>query len=190
MSTFTTRDGTEIYFKDWGSGKPVLFSHGWPLDADMWEYQMQYLSSRGYRTIAFDRRGFGRSSQPWTGYDYDTFADDIADLIEHLDLHDVTLVGFSMGGGDVKLLSASALWFGFDFSLALYMLAVAVTGGVLTVAILLLRSRSQEIMASGLPIPDSLLVARKVPYGIAIAIAGLLTYPEAPIVQAAMRSLY
>lgn len=108
----------------------------------------------------------------------------------------VFAVGFAlfalntMGGGDVKLLSASALWFGFDFSLALYMLAVAVTGGFLTVVILLLRSRSQEIMASGLPIPDSLLVARKVPYGIAIAIAGLLTYPEAPIVQAAMRSLY
>lgn len=102
MSTFTTRDGTEIYFKDWGSGKPVLFSHGWPLDADMWEYQMEYLSSRGYRTIAFDRRGFGRSEQPWTGYDYDTFADDIAQLIEHLDLRDVTLVGFSMGGGDVS----------------------------------------------------------------------------------------
>ncbi len=102
MSTFQTKDGTEIYFKDWGSGKPVLFSHGWPLDADMWEYQMEYLSSRGYRTIAFDRRGFGRSSQPWTGYDYDTFADDIAQLIEHLDLKDVTLVGFSMGGGDVS----------------------------------------------------------------------------------------
>lgn len=102
MSTFTTRDGTEIYYKDWGSGKPVLFSHGWPLDADMWEYQMEYLSSRGYRTIAFDRRGFGRSSQPWEGYDYDTFADDIAGLIEHLDLHEVTLVGFSMGGGDVS----------------------------------------------------------------------------------------
>jgi len=101
MSSFLSKDGTEIYFKDWGSGKPVLFSHGWPLDADMWEYQMEYLSSRGYRTIAFDRRGFGRSSQPWTGYDYDTFADDIAGLIEHLDLKDVTLVGFSMGGGDV-----------------------------------------------------------------------------------------
>ncbi|SDK44177.1 alpha/beta fold hydrolase [Pseudomonas indica] len=101
MTTFTTRDGTEIYFKDWGTGKPVLFSHGWPLDADMWEYQMEYLSSRGYRTIAFDRRGFGRSSQPWSGYDYDTFADDIAQLIEHLDLYEVTLVGFSMGGGDV-----------------------------------------------------------------------------------------
>ncbi|MFW9078748.1 alpha/beta fold hydrolase [Pseudomonas sp. P2757] len=102
MSTFQTQDGTEIYFKDWGSGKPVLFSHGWPLDADMWEYQMEYLSSRGFRTIAFDRRGFGRSEQPWTGYDYDTFADDIAQLIEHLDLRDVTLVGFSMGGGDVS----------------------------------------------------------------------------------------
>lgn len=102
MSTFVTKDGTEIYFKDWGTGKPVLFSHGWPLDADMWEYQMEYLSSRGYRTIAFDRRGFGRSSQPWTGYDYNTFADDIAELIEHLDLRDVTLVGFSMGGGDVS----------------------------------------------------------------------------------------
>ncbi|RMV98963.1 Arylesterase [Pseudomonas caricapapayae] len=101
MSTFNTKDGTEIYYKDWGTGKPVLFSHGWPLDADMWEYQMEYLSSRGYRTIAFDRRGFGRSSQPWTGYDYDTFADDIAELIGHLDLRDVTLVGFSMGGGDV-----------------------------------------------------------------------------------------
>ena len=102
MSTFTTQDGTEIYYKDWGNGKPVLFSHGWPLDADMWEYQMEYLSSRGYRTIAFDRRGFGRSGQPWNGYDYDTFADDIAQLIEHLDLRDVTLVGFSMGGGDVS----------------------------------------------------------------------------------------
>ncbi|GLK89353.1 alpha/beta fold hydrolase [Pseudomonas turukhanskensis] len=102
MSTFKTKDGTEIYFKDWGSGKPVLFSHGWPLDADMWEYQMEYLSSRGYRTIAFDRRGFGRSSQPWSGYDYDTFADDIAQLIDHLDLKEVTLVGFSMGGGDVS----------------------------------------------------------------------------------------
>lgn len=101
MSTFLAKDGTQIYFKDWGSGKPVLFSHGWPLDADMWEYQMEYLSSRGFRTIAFDRRGFGRSDQPWTGNDYNTFADDIAQLIEHLDLKDVTLVGFSMGGGDV-----------------------------------------------------------------------------------------
>lgn len=75
----------------------MLFSHGWPLDADMWDSQMEFLASRGYRAIAFDRRGFGRSSQPWNGYDYDTFADDIAQLIEHLDLRDVTLVGFSMG---------------------------------------------------------------------------------------------
>lgn len=102
MSTFTTRDGVEIYFKDWGSGKPVLFSHGWPLDADMWDYQLHHLASHGYRAIAFDRRGFGRSDQPWNGYDYDTFADDIKELIEHLDLRDVTLVGFSMGGGDVS----------------------------------------------------------------------------------------
>ena len=101
MSTLVTRDGTAIYYKDWGSGKPVLFSHGWPLDADMWDVQMEFLASRGYRAIAFDRRGFGRSSQPWSGYDYDTFADDIAQLIEHLDLDQVTLVGFSMGGGDV-----------------------------------------------------------------------------------------
>ncbi|MBJ9974620.1 alpha/beta hydrolase [Pseudomonas sp. S75] len=101
MSTLVTRDGTAIYYKDWGTGKPVLFSHGWPLDADMWDGQMEFLASRGYRAIAFDRRGFGRSSQPWEGYDYDTLADDLAQLIEHLDLHDVTLVGFSMGGGDV-----------------------------------------------------------------------------------------
>lgn len=101
MATFTTRDGTEIYYKDWGSGKPILFSHGWPLDADMWEYQMLHLASHGYRCVAFDRRGFGRSSQPWSGYDYDTFAEDIHELIEHLDLREVTLVGFSMGGGDV-----------------------------------------------------------------------------------------
>jgi pimeloyl-ACP methyl ester carboxylesterase len=102
MSYLSLKDGTDLYFKDWGEGRPVLFSHGWPLNADSWEYQMNYLSSRGYRTIAFDRRGFGRSSQPWNGYDYDTFADDIAQLIEHLDLQDVTLVGFSMGGGDVS----------------------------------------------------------------------------------------
>lgn len=98
MSTFNTADGTQIYFKDWGTGKPVLFSHGWPLDADMWDSQMNFLAERGYRVIAFDRRGFGRSDQPWEGYDYDTFASDINDLITHLDLHDVTLVGFSMGG--------------------------------------------------------------------------------------------
>ncbi|KAA5948233.1 alpha/beta hydrolase [Pantoea sp. Bo_2] len=101
MSTFKTTDGTQIYFKDWGTGKPVLFSHGWPLDADMWDSQMNFLAGNGYRVIAFDRRGFGRSDQPWTGNDYDTFASDINDLITHLDLQNVTLVGFSMGGGDV-----------------------------------------------------------------------------------------
>lgn len=102
MSIFKTQDGTSLYYKDWGSGKPILFSHGWPLDADMWDSQLNFLAERGYRAIAFDRRGFGRSEQPWTGYDYDTFAADINGLIEHLDLHDITLVGFSMGGGDVS----------------------------------------------------------------------------------------
>ncbi|EOC1289739.1 alpha/beta hydrolase [Cronobacter muytjensii] len=101
MSTIKTQDGTQIYYKDWGTGKPVLFSHGWPLDADMWDSQMNFLAERGYRAIAFDRRGFGRSDLPWNGYDYDTFASDINDLMEALDLQDVTLVGFSMGGGDV-----------------------------------------------------------------------------------------
>ncbi|MDY0925502.1 alpha/beta hydrolase [Enterobacter sp. CFBP8995] len=101
MSTFKTQDGTQIYFKDWGTGKPVLFSHGWPLDGDMWDSQLNFLAEKGYRVIAFDRRGFGRSDQPWEGYNYDTFASDINDLITHLDLQNVTLVGFSMGGGDV-----------------------------------------------------------------------------------------
>ncbi|WP_323990938.1 alpha/beta hydrolase [Nguyenibacter sp. L1] len=101
MTILTARDGTEIYYKDWGTGQPVLFSHGWPLSADMWDHQMLHLAQNGYRAIAFDRRGFGRSSQPWTGYDYDTFADDIAQLIDHLDLRDIVLVGFSMGGGDI-----------------------------------------------------------------------------------------
>lgn len=101
MTTLTLRDGTELYYKDWGSGQPIVFSHGWPLSADMWDAQMLFFAERGYRVIAFDRRGFGRSSQPWTGYDYDTFADDIAELIETLDLKNVILAGFSMGGGDV-----------------------------------------------------------------------------------------
>lgn len=94
-----------------------------------------------------------------------------------------------MGGGDAKLLTSCAVWFGFNDSLTTFLIAVAFVGGILTLGILLLRSRSQEITAIGLPIPDSLLVAKKVPYGIAIAIAGLLTYPEAPIVQAAMRAV-
>ncbi|MGN8153037.1 A24 family peptidase [Agrobacterium sp. 22094] len=94
-----------------------------------------------------------------------------------------------MGGGDAKLLTASALWFGLNSSLTLFLISVTLVGGVLTLAILFLRSRSEDIVATGIPIPDSLLVAQKVPYGIAIAIAGLLTYPEAPIVQAAMRAV-
>ncbi|NIF22113.1 alpha/beta fold hydrolase [Candidatus Pantoea multigeneris] len=102
MSTIKTQDGTQIYYKDWGKGQPVLFSHGWPLDADMWDSQLNFLAENGYRVIAFDRRGFGRSEQPWEGYNYDTFASDINDLITALDLNDVTLVGFSMGGGDVS----------------------------------------------------------------------------------------
>jgi pimeloyl-ACP methyl ester carboxylesterase len=101
MPTIQTKDGTEIYYKDWGTGQPILFSHGWPLSADMWDAQMLFFASRGYRAIAFDRRGFGRSSQPWTGFDYDTFADDIGELITQLDLQNVVLAGFSMGGGDI-----------------------------------------------------------------------------------------
>lgn len=100
-STITTRDGTTLYYKDWGSGPVIVFSHGYPLSSDAWEYQMLFLAQRGYRVIAHDRRGFGRSSQPGHGYDFDTFADDLATLIEALGLQDITLVGHSMGGGEV-----------------------------------------------------------------------------------------
>jgi len=99
--SITVSDGTEIYFKDWGSGQPVVFSHGWPLSADAWEDQMVFLGSHGYRCIAHDRRGHGRSSQPWTGNDMDTYADDLAALVEELDLHDAIHVGHSTGGGEV-----------------------------------------------------------------------------------------
>lgn len=101
MSTITTKDGTEIFYKDWGSGKPILFSHGWPLNADAWESQMLFLASNGYRCIAHDRRGHGRSGQPWNGNDMDTYADDLAALIEKLGLLEITLVGHSTGGGEV-----------------------------------------------------------------------------------------
>jgi non-heme chloroperoxidase len=101
VSTLTTNDGTEIYFKDWGSGQPIVFSHGWPLSADAWEDQMFFLASRGYRCIAHDRRGHGRSSQPWQGNDLDAYADDLAALVEKLDLRDAIHVGHSTGGGEV-----------------------------------------------------------------------------------------
>ena len=101
MNTFITRDGAELYYKDWGDGAPVLFSHGWPLNADMWEYQMGFLAAQGYRCIALDRRGFGRSSQPWDGYDFDSFADDLAAFMQSLDLIDTVAVGFSMGACEI-----------------------------------------------------------------------------------------
>lgn len=101
MPFIQARDGTNLFYTDWGSGPPVVMLHGWPLSSDMWEYQRPFLSNHGLRTIAYDRRGFGRSDQPWSGYDYDTFADDLAAVLEKLDLTGVTLVGFSMGGGEV-----------------------------------------------------------------------------------------
>ncbi len=100
-NTLTTKDGTVLYYKDWGAGPAVVFSHGYPLSSDAWDYQMMFLAQNGYRVIAHDRRGFGRSSQPRQGYNYDDFADDLAALINALDLRDATLVGHSMGGGEV-----------------------------------------------------------------------------------------
>lgn len=101
MKTLTTTDGTEIFYKDWGSGQAIVFSHGWPLSADAWDAQMLYFGEQGYRVIAHDRRGHGRSSQPWDGNDMDHYADDLAQLIEHLDLRDAILIGHSTGGGEV-----------------------------------------------------------------------------------------
>src|SRR5262249_45686156 len=101
MATITTKDGTQIYYKDWGTGQPIVFSHGWPLSADAWEDQMIFLAARGYRCIAHDRRGHGRSDQPWDGNDLDTYADDLADLVAALDLRNAIHVGHSTGGGEV-----------------------------------------------------------------------------------------
>ncbi|MHB1354466.1 MAG: alpha/beta fold hydrolase [Anaerolineae bacterium] len=100
MGLMTTKDGTTIYYKDWGTGQPVVFCHGWPLCADSWEAQMMFLASKGYRCIAHDRRGHGRSSQPWDGNDMDTYADNLSELINLLNLKDAVLVGFSAGGGE------------------------------------------------------------------------------------------
>jgi non-heme chloroperoxidase len=101
MNTFTTKDGTSIYYKDWGSGPVVTFSHGWPLSADAWDAQMLFLGQRGYRVIAHDRRGHGRSGQTWQGNTMDQYADDLAELMNHLDIKDATVVGHSTGGGEV-----------------------------------------------------------------------------------------
>lgn len=103
MPSFTTKDGTEIYYKDWGNkdGQPITFSHGWPLSSDDWDLQMFFLARHGYRVIAHDRRGHGRSSQPWDGNDMDTYTDDLAELFEHLDLSNAMMVGHSTGGGEV-----------------------------------------------------------------------------------------
>ena len=101
MPYIVTEDGTELFYRDLGTGTPVVLIHGWPLSGDMWEQQMTYLGEHGLRVIVPDRRGFGRSDQPWSGYDYDTLASDLNDLLNELDVHGATLVGFSMGGGEV-----------------------------------------------------------------------------------------
>lgn len=101
MAFLTTEDGTEIFYNDWGTGTPVVLIHGWPVQSDMWEGQARFLAENGCRVLVYDRRGFGRSSQPWTGYDYDTLTDDLEALLEDAEVQGATLVGFSMGGGEV-----------------------------------------------------------------------------------------
>ena len=112
MSTIATKDGTRIYYKDWGTGPPIVFSHGWPLSADAWEDQMFYLASRGYRCVAHDRRGHGRSSQPWNGNDMDTYADDLAALVEALGLTNAVHVGHSTGGSTRPPVRSQPSWHG------------------------------------------------------------------------------
>lgn len=101
MSMISTRDGTKLYFKDWGEGRPVILVHGWPLSSDTWDPVAMHLANSGFRAIAYDRRGFGRSDQPWGGYDYDTMSDDLADVMQATGAKDATIVGFSMGGGEI-----------------------------------------------------------------------------------------
>src|SRR5690242_3343719 len=101
MPTITTKDGAQIFYKDWGSGRPVVFSHGWPLNADIWDDQLKFFADNGFRVIAHDRRGHGRSTQTWDGNDMDTYADDLAAVITQLDLEGIALVGHSTGGGEV-----------------------------------------------------------------------------------------
>jgi non-heme chloroperoxidase len=101
MPFFKTGDGVALFYNDWGNGRPVVLIHGWPLNSDFWEPQSTYLATNGFRVISYDRRGYGRSEQPWVGYDYDTLADDLAALLNHLELRNVTLIGHSMGGGEV-----------------------------------------------------------------------------------------
>ena len=101
MPIVVTQDKTELYVKDWGAGRPVILMHGWPLSSDSWDDQAMAIANAGYRVIAYDRRGFGRSSQPWSGYDYDTLSDDLAAVMAHTNAQDATIVGFSMGGGEV-----------------------------------------------------------------------------------------
>ncbi|RVT95787.1 alpha/beta hydrolase [Rhodovarius crocodyli] len=101
MPTIVTRDGIRLFAKSWGHGRPVVLTHGWPLSADSWDDQAVVLADAGYKVIAYDRRGFGRSDQPWSGYDYDTLADDLADVLEATESQDATIVGFSMGGGEI-----------------------------------------------------------------------------------------
>jgi pimeloyl-ACP methyl ester carboxylesterase len=101
MPYLDTADGTKLFYNDWGQGRPVVLIHGWPLNADMWEYQATFLAEHGHRVITYDRRGFGRSGQPWTGYDYDTLASDLNTVLETLHVQDAMVVGFSMGGGEL-----------------------------------------------------------------------------------------